>query len=162
MKVIHKRFTNPHLTTLKIIEILKNPEQLTYGRLIAEHILRNTKYVRNPLFDVIYIFNYLKKRTRFLRDIYTVETIKTPKRLYTELMRYNKILGDCDDLTMLMASVLKAIGIPVRLVISAVRIPVYNHIYLEGFINNKWIPIDLTYKLFMEKPYIFKKIYEIK
>lgn len=162
MIAIHRKYTNPDLTTKRIISILKNPEQIVYSRLLAESISRNIPYTKNKIIELFNIFNYLKKRVRFLRDIFGVETIKTPKYLYNEFRKFGKIVGDCDDLTMLLASILRSIGYPVRLVISAVRYPFYNHIYLEVFINAKWYPLDLTInKPFKEKPYIFRKVYEL-
>lgn len=153
---------NVLFTVNKMIELLRNPEQLVYLRKYAEDILRYTKYVKPKIVDVVRIFNFLKKRIRFLRDIHKVETIKTPKHLIEELKTKGIIVGDCDDLSMLLAGILKVIGYPVRFVISAVgNTSQFNHIYVETKIDNKWYPLDLTLSLpFIVKPYRFKKIFQ--
>jgi transglutaminase-like putative cysteine protease len=59
--------------------------------------------------------------------------------------------GDCDDMTILLAAMLKAIGHPVRLVLvgfNPKRKAVFTHIYLEAFYKGHWIPLDAT----MDRP----------
>jgi transglutaminase-like putative cysteine protease len=55
--------------------------------------------------------------------------------------------GDCDDMTILLAAMLKAIGHPVRLVLVGFnpnRKTVFTHIYLEAFCKGWWLPLDPT------------------
>lgn len=163
MEIIYQKDNNVINTVNKMIEMLRNPVQLAYARKFVEDILRYTDYSKNKIKDVIRIFNFLKNKVRFLKDIYKVETIKTPKHLIEELKTKGRIVGDCDDLSMLLATFLKVIGYPVRFVITAVGNSLqYNHIYVEVNIDDKWYPLDLTLKLpFITKPYNFKKVFEV-
>jgi hypothetical protein len=55
--------------------------------------------------------------------------------------------GDCDDMTILLGTMLESIGHPIRLVIvgpDISRPKLFSHIYLEVKYKNKWIPLDAT------------------
>jgi transglutaminase-like putative cysteine protease len=59
--------------------------------------------------------------------------------------------GDCDDMTILLSTMLKAVGHPVRLVLvgfNPKRKKLFSHIYLEAFCRGSWIPLDPT----MDRP----------
>lgn len=149
-------------TVKKMIEFIRKPDQLAVVRKFVEDVLRYTNYSKNKIIDVIRIFNFLKKHIRFMKDIHKVETIKTPKHLIDELKQKNVVVGDCDDLSMLLASFLKVIGYPVRFVITATPNSLnYNHIFVEVKVDNSWYPLDLTLPYpFMVKPYRLIKRFE--
>jgi hypothetical protein len=55
--------------------------------------------------------------------------------------------GDCDDMTILLAAMLEAIGHPTRLVIVGPdprRPRLFSHIYLEVNLRDRWISLDPT------------------
>jgi hypothetical protein len=55
--------------------------------------------------------------------------------------------GDCDDMTILLGSLLESIGHPVRLVLTGpdpLRPGLFSHIYLEVNLRGDWIPCDAT------------------
>ncbi|MFQ5631359.1 MAG: transglutaminase domain-containing protein, partial [bacterium] len=59
--------------------------------------------------------------------------------------------GDCDDMTILLGSMLEATGHPVRLVLvgsNPKKKNLYSHIYLETQYKKRWIALDPT----MRKP----------
>ncbi|MCS7231743.1 MAG: transglutaminase-like domain-containing protein [Elusimicrobiota bacterium] len=163
MQAIVIKNNNVEKTVRKMIEILRDPIQLSIMRKFSEDILRNTKYHKEKIIDVIRVFNFLKKKIRFLRDIYKIETVKTLKHIVEEIQKKGKLVGDCDDLSMLIAGVLKSIGYPVRFVVTATPgSEKFNHIFVEANIDNNWYPLDLTLPLpFAVKPFRMIKRYEV-
>ncbi len=91
------------------------------------------------------LFDWVRRNVRYTRDIHRVELLHSPRRML-ELRA-----GDCDDMVILLASMLEATGHPTRLVLvgSNPRKPrLFTHIYLEVLFRTRWIPLDPT----MRKP----------
>lgn len=118
------------------------------------------------------IFDFISKEIKYIADPMSVswlqggsiELLRSPK--YTML----EAVGDCDDKHILAGSIFYRMGIPVRVAIMSNKPDKkFHHIYLEINIPTKenpggvWKPFDATYpqnKLFEEKPYTRKRIYE--
>lgn len=93
------------------------------------------------LHEVTTLFEYVRDNVRYVRDIVNVETIATPDK--TMLCR----MGDCDDQTVLLASLLESVGYPTRFVVAAYSDPrVMEHVYLQVYIDGHWIDCDPTEK----------------
>lgn len=87
------------------------------------------------------LFEWVQRNVRYTKDPFRVEVLHSARRLL-ELRA-----GDCDDMTILLGSMLEAIGHPVRLVLSGpdpLRPRLFSHIYLEVFHKGRWIPLDAT------------------
>jgi transglutaminase-like putative cysteine protease len=87
------------------------------------------------------LFEWVKNNVRYTRDIYRVELLHSARRML-ELRA-----GDCDDMTILLSAMLKAVGHPVRLVLvgfNPERKKLFSHIYLEAFCRGAWIALDPT------------------
>jgi len=85
---------------------------------------------KDYLGEIRTLFAWVQHHVRYTRDIYRVELLHSARRML-ELRA-----GDCDDMTILLAAMLKAIGYPVRLVLvgfNPKRKAVFMHIYLEAF-----------------------------
>jgi len=83
----------------------------------------------------------VKNNVRYTRDIHHVELLHSARRML-ELRA-----GDCDDMTILLASMIKSIGHPVRLVLVGFNPrnkKLFSHIYLEALCKGLWIPLDAT------------------
>lgn len=96
---------------------------------------------KDYLGEIETLFEWVKNNIRYTRDIHRVELLHTPRRLL-ELRA-----GDCDDMTMLLAAMLKSIGHPVRLVLvgfNPKKKKQFTHIYLEAQYKGWWIPLDAT------------------
>jgi len=96
----------------------------------------------------------LENVDRFIRDKFTysdekIETLQHPDYMLKGLEVYNRLIGDCDDITMLHAALLIALGFQVHFV--AIRDkhedPNFNHVYLETENNGDWIMYDITLPL---------------
>lgn len=87
------------------------------------------------------LFEWVQQNVRYTKDPFQAEALHSARRML-ELRA-----GDCDDMTIVLGSMLEAIGHPVRLVItgpSPTRPDLYTHIYLEVFCKGLWIPLDAT------------------
>ncbi len=103
------------------------------------------------------VFKAIKKNIRYTRDIVSKVTFVSPVRT---LAQYH--IGDCDDLTIALGSILGHIGYPVKLrVIQTVGNKDYNHIYLLAGIPpsrpTKWVAMDAS----VNKPMGFQAPREI-
>jgi hypothetical protein len=95
--------------------------------------------------EVCSLFCWVRDHIRYTRDIFRVELLHTPRRML-ELQA-----GDCDDMTILLGSMLLSTGHPVRLALTGFRANrphIYTHIYPEVNVHGRWIALDAT----MNKP----------
>ena len=89
--------------------------------------------------EVQALYEYVRDRIRYIRDVAGVETIQIPA-VTMELEA-----GDCDDKSVLLATMLESIGHPTRFVATGYRAPQsFSHVYVETLLNDAWIPLDAT------------------
>ncbi len=102
------------------------------------------------------IQRYVFKTIRYVRDIHGIETIATPEKT----LEYRQ--GDCDDVSVLAASLLQSIGHPVRFIAVGFNNRPLSHVLIETLIGNNWYPAELTEPLpFGEYPrFITSKMIE--
>ena len=96
---------------------------------------------KDYLGEIQTLFEWVKNNVRYTRDIHHVELLHSARRML-ELRA-----GDCDDMTILLASMIKSIGHPVRLVLVGFnprKKKLFSHIYLEALCKGLWIPLDAT------------------
>jgi hypothetical protein len=138
------------------------PSGLAGTRLTAAHVGRLIRegaadfYVRQKAIDILLecgvppkdylgeinaLFRWVQRHVRYTKDPFQVEVLHSPRRML-ELRA-----GDCDDMTILLGSLVKSIGHPVRIVLTgpnARRPDLFSHIYLEAQCQGDWIPLDAT------------------
>lgn len=96
---------------------------------------------KDYLGEIKALFEWVQRNVRYTKDPFRVEVLHAARRLL-ELRA-----GDCDDMTIVLGSMLEAIGHPVRLVVTGpdpLRPKLFSHIYLEAFHQGRWIPLDAT------------------
>lgn len=87
--------------------------------------------------EVRRLHEFVRDRIRYVADVLEVETLATP-----ELTLANAA-GDCDDQSILLASLLQAIGHPVRFV--AVDLGAgFAHVFCETPIGPYWVAAETT------------------
>lgn len=98
---------------------------------------------RVPAYDWIgearAIYEWVKRSIRFTRDVYGKETLHSAP----EILRLG--IGDCDDFTILICSLLGTIGIKSRIVTVSNRgedPEQFSHVYPEARVEDRWIPLD--------------------
>jgi hypothetical protein len=102
-----------------------------------KHCIDEKDYVS----EVKAIFDWVRKNVRYVRDSYDRDTFQHPVRT----IQFGG--GDCDDYSIVLASMLQAIGYPVRLrVIKTHAAQDWNHIYIQVGIPpgdpQKWMDLD--------------------
>lgn len=144
-------------TVTRMKRVIRDPQQVVYARDLAERVLRETAYSRDRFKDLRRIFYWVVSRLRYLRDIQGAETLKTPKRIHREIMEHGLIVGDCDDASMMLASILMSAGYKTRFVISVTKgnpSDTFNHIWVQAEVNGRWYDLDATLpEPFKVKPY---------
>jgi hypothetical protein len=104
-------------------------------------LLQSGVQPKDYLGEIQALFKWVQQNVRYTKDPYRVEVLHSARRLL-ELRA-----GDCDDMTILLAAMLEAIGHPTRLVIigpNPLKPRLFSHIYLEVNHQGKWIPLDPT------------------
>lgn len=109
---------------------------------IAEELTINI-FNQDYLSEYAAILNYVRKNIKYIRDPRTIEQIKTP------LATIETGNGDCDDIAVLIASLISVIGGKVRFVAGAFKIdssgnPMPSHVWCEAYdpLSNNWIVLD--------------------
>jgi hypothetical protein len=82
------------------------------------------------------LYEWVRRNIRFTKDPVNKETLYPP----AELLKIRA--GDCDDISMLLGTLLMAIGYPARLMTVAAGGDEFSHVYVEANINGEWIPLD--------------------
>lgn len=170
------RFVQPRVQVVRVPH--GNQGTLETARIISRMICEGAKdfYVRQKAIEIFRafripakdrwgevrsLFEWVRRNIRYTRDIFRVELLHTPRRML-ELRA-----GDCDDMSILLGSMLVSTGHPVRLVLVGFRPDkphLYSHIYPEVNVRGRWIPIDATMPrpIGWAPPALWKRIWEIE
>jgi transglutaminase-like putative cysteine protease len=138
------KLSNSNKATYESIEVIK--KLIDQGkkdiiiRTLAEKI---TQYLPEKDYnrEAQAIYNFVTRRLRYTKDIHKVETVHRAR----DLLRRHRKAADCDDFVILTGSLLQAIGHPIRIVIignNYLDKNDYSHIYLQAYINKKWVSFD--------------------
>lgn len=126
----------------KIIDVsAKNPLVREWDRSILDGV-----FVNQRLDEVKAIHNFVRDHVRYTRDPSGWEYVQTPPILLASIREFlekkaARPIGDCDDMTVLSLSLMKAVGFPVM-----IKTVGYNgrfsHVYGMVYVNGRWIPTD--------------------
>jgi len=107
---------------------------------LAELVQSDDPEMRRRLQAAEGAFHYVRRNVRYTRDHVTHDTFQAPHRT----LQYRA--GDCDDQTILLGSLLRAVGIPVKLRIYWLRSTGKpGHIALRANVGRgRWITLDPT------------------
>lgn len=138
-------------------------------RNIAVEVVRNVP-PKDYFGEADALFRFVKGTIKYQRDPEGAE------RIADSFVTLQDRVGDCDDHAILLASMAKSIGLPVRFATLNSRMPddplVFNHVYAEigfddvetGEDGIKWLAADTTepesYLGWNPEPYYFKKIWD--
>jgi transglutaminase-like putative cysteine protease len=99
---------------------------------------------QNDVAEVEALYNFVRDYIRYTKDVYGIETLTTPDK--TLQMR----VGDCDDMTVLLATLLESIGYPTKFVIEGYSDDsTWEHVYLETCVQGQWVALDPTEQVAM-------------
>ena len=106
-------------------------------RRVALNLTQHLKQ-KDRMGEVRAIFNFIRDRIRYVRDINGVETLHEAQQVLKQSS------GDCDDKCILLASMLESIGYPTRFVALAFAPNQYTHVIVETRPYGKWIALETT------------------
>jgi transglutaminase-like putative cysteine protease len=87
--------------------------------------------------------SWVKGRVRFALEY--PEQLHRPEWMLREILRGRRVYGDCDDMSMLTAALLLAMGIAVRFAaVKPAGDPDYIHVFTEMFDEGQWLMVDAT------------------
>lgn len=144
-----------------IIHLIKNGAKDFGVRQTAIDILVQSNVpAKDYVAEIKTLFEWVQSNIRYTRDIHRVELLHSARRMLQ--LR----AGDCDDMTILLSAMLKAIGHPVRLVLAGFnprKQMLFTHIYLEAFCKGWWIPLDPTmqHPMGWSPPAVNKQIFNV-
>ena len=92
------------------------------------------------------VFDWVRAHVPYRQDPVALELLETPERALEEIDAARGYGLDCDGFTILIASLLGAMGHPVRIVVTGHREGRYDHIYPEAYSRQaaRWIALDLA------------------
>jgi transglutaminase-like putative cysteine protease len=122
-------------------ELWKIIEDYTGNTVLVEFAAKLIKLNNVPARDekslVRYIQLFVQKHIKFFREY--------PERWQSPLQTLALGIGDCDDKTILAATLMRTFRIPVQLVFLRFKkngeTP-YSHVYPRAKINNKWVAVE--------------------
>jgi len=141
-KVVQSQLPDGQSGNIETIKFMKEVARLRSGhpliRKFALNILQDYGVPSNHYIDeALAIGDYVKKRVRYVRDPDDIEYLQDPIDLIGQ-MKNNEAQGDCDDMALLIASLLLSIGH--QPAFGAVRYRhnygPYNHIYVVDYERN--------------------------
>lgn len=86
------------------------------------------------------LFYWVKSKIRYMRDVREVEKINTAERT----LRVGT--GDCDDMSVLLASLLEAAGNKTRFRVVGFASGEYEHVFVQVRLGAGWLSLDPTVK----------------
>lgn len=120
-----------------IQESSKNPVVVSMARSIIRFVPE-----KDYLGEAKRIYDWTRQHTKYVRDPYGTETITTPPVALDIIKRGGLFEGDCDCLTVLTLSLLRAIGFPVKIVAAGYANKPLSHVYGKVFIKGHWVYIE--------------------
>lgn len=142
-------------TTLKnLIVVAREQRADPLVRETAQNIVTAVKE-KDFTGEINALFDYVRQYMRYTQDVNGIEYVKTPVRHLTEIIEKGSSFGDCDDISLLLSTLLQSAGYRTRFVIIVTpgnATGCYDHIYVEAKnpLTGKWVCLDATMK---EKPY---------
>lgn len=106
-------------------------------RAVAAHVVQAVP-LKSWRSEAQALFEYVRRTIRYTLDTNGQELIQTPDRLLDTRS------GDCDDMAVLLASLLESIGHPTRFVAIGMRPNDLSHVFVETKIGDVWIAADPT------------------
>lgn len=89
------------------------------------------------------LYEFVRDRVRYVPDVHQVETLTYPA------VTLERLVGDCDDQSTLLAALLESVGIPTRFILAGYSDSRdFEHVYLQCLIDDQWIDCDPSERQF--------------
>jgi len=116
-------------------------------RRVAEAVVRKRGIKgRDYLGEIKALTAWVRSKTRYTRDPYGAELIRHPRRQIYEFSKSGQILSDCEESSVLLASLLGSLGHDVRVVLidSSPYSRDINHAIAQVKIEGRWLFLETT------------------
>lgn len=125
--------------TLNIMKQVRNVyRRLPWVRALAADLTREVPQ-KSYVGQVRALFDFVQNRIRYVHDPVALERLQTPEVTLKERA------GDCDDKSILLATLLESVGHPTRFIAVATgNSPSLNHVFVETRIGPEWVALDAT------------------
>jgi len=124
--------------TLRLMRSLIDAGKVDPAVMRAAHSIIYTQPERDEIGECAALFDFVRDHVRYVRDVHGVETLCTPA------MTLQRLIGDCDDQTMLLCALAEAAGYPTRLVMAGYQSRDFEHVFCEIFALGQWFACDPT------------------
>ena len=115
-------------------------------RQTVHNILRNISE-RSQYDEIKVIFKWVQDHCRYTNDPKGLECITAPEVMLEEISKTGLALEDCDSFTILLATLLKFAGYPVRLkAVGFYKGKQLSHVYLQVKLGDEWMSADAIKK----------------
>lgn len=127
-----------------IVNLVKQGRSDPHIKAVAtEVILQSGVRFGDDIGELRAVYEFVQGRVRYIRDPYGKDVYQSAE---DTLEKYKT--GDCEDLTILIASMVLSIGYPVAIKLASIGGEIWDHIYpLAGIppeIPSKWVAMDAT------------------
>lgn len=127
-----------HATLRMMRQLVHQYKSDTHVRGVALDVVSGVR-PKDWLGEIRALFEYVRDRIRYVRDIAGVETLQTPP------VTIDLEAGDCDDKSTLLSALLASVGHESRFVAVGYTNPGdYQHVYVEAKLDDRWVPLDPT------------------
>jgi hypothetical protein len=128
--------------TLRVMEALVREGSRDPGVVLhAQQAVRNTPEY-GKWAEVEAILADARRSMRYTADPAGMETIKSPIYTLQEIRRYGRAVMDCDDVSVWVAALLRAVGLNTRFKVIKDDPFEFTHVYLEVEVDGEWAPVD--------------------
>lgn len=136
---------NPQTNLRRIREMIEEGKRDPMVRAQALRVLAGSGIrARDRAGEAAALLRWVQSNFTYRSDILNVETLHSARTLLR--MKESGIpAGDCDDFSILIASMAESVGIPSRLATTQTIEPgSWSHIYPELLVNGRWLAADAT------------------
>lgn len=117
----------------------------------AERVIASCRE-RDELCEVGNIFKYVLKHFRYVKDPRGLEMFKAADAVDTEINMFGEFQGDCDDVSVYLASLLTSIGYKCKFVVISIRGKGddFRHVYPMVYLPkaDRWMALEATARNF--------------
>lgn len=113
-------------------------------RTAAVQVLNAHNVGQNEVRGAIYVLaEFVKAHMIYVRDPEDAEFVVSPVLLIRDIDQQGRAYGDCDDHVLLLASLLKGVGVKIKILGVSLNDPHrYDHVIVSAFNGMRWVDID--------------------
>ncbi len=124
--------------TMKLMrQLVRTGKKNTIIRMKALSLITKAQQ-KDWLSEIKALHEFVRDHIRYVKDTRGVEVLHTPEKLL-EIGQ-----GDCDDKSILLASLLESIGHPTRFIVMSQVKGKFCHVFVETKVKDKWISLETT------------------